>query len=108
MDGSPRYPKSVRTSEDPVVASAMEILLKELAVSKYNLLKLVRTAARKPEECGGPYGATIEKTLQDLVTQGLVKARVVGTDGDVIYMITADGVKEAERTVKKGVSALIR
>lgn len=50
----------------------------------------------------------LKKTLQQLTERNLVRARESGAkEESVIYTITADGVRELDKSVKRGVAALL-
>jgi len=87
---------------DPTTITVMllGVLAKELVLP---LSKLAQQALRQAaHELAGRSqelkADEIKKMMQQLAEQNLVKA--TPTDNDIIYTITADGVKELDRTTK--------
>lgn len=89
------------------VATILTILAKELALPLSKLAKQVgeELAKRGQGLEEGQEQDRIRDILNELAGRKLVKVRGTGGAEEVIS-ITADGVKELERTVKRGVAAL--
>jgi DNA-binding MarR family transcriptional regulator len=50
--------------------------------------------------------AQMRETMKEFVERQWVKAREMNKGNEVLYSITGEGVKELEKTTRKGISAL--
>ena len=80
---------------DPINTVALALVANSLALT---LSQLTKEMSRAPEET--------QLIMKELAEYKLVRVRELG-EGEFLYAITAGGVKELEKTEKKGVSALL-
>jgi predicted ArsR family transcriptional regulator len=80
------------STEEDFETSALEFIAKNLAVPMHDVSKQFDV----PEE-------EVQEKLQPLVVRSFVKAQNAG--GALVYSITANGIKELERSVRTGLAA---
>jgi hypothetical protein len=82
------------TTEQDFETSALQFIAKNLAVPVVDVSRKFDV----PEE-------QVQEKLQPLVSRSFVKAQNAG--GGMVYSITANGIKELERSVRTGLAALL-